>query len=162
MEEAFQIIAAWFVADLITGIYHKLVDQVLPSWTPVIGSQVIEFNEHHLDANAFLVNSFWSSFWRPLVAALPLFALAYCAPWFFIPLGLGVAFSQTAHKWAHMPVRPAWVVVAQGLGLLISPVQHGIHHVHFDRAYGILNGWSNGLLDLLLGVPRHRAADETT
>jgi plasmanylethanolamine desaturase len=147
---ALQIILGWYVADLITGIYHFFIDNFGSSDTPIFGNQIKDFQIHHHKPTEFLKHSNWESLKLPLLGSMPLFALAFFYPYFFIPLAIGIAMSQLLHKWAHMS-KVAWPIkVLQTLQLIISPEEHDKHHTTFNSHYGIVNGWSNDFLNLIL------------
>ena len=66
---------------------------------------------------------------------------------FGVPLGI---LTNECHKWAHMVhTKPSKVVrFLQQAGLVISPEKHLLHHQgDFDKAYCIVNGWMNPILD---------------
>jgi hypothetical protein len=147
-----QIVTGWFVIDLITGVYHFVIDHRKPS-DPVIGGQVADFQEHHENPRSMEKCGLLARVWLPTVMALPALAFArYGLPWFWWTVFAGALVSQQAHYWAHRgPLAPWYARALQQLGVLISPDAHGRHHGDFERSYGVLNGWSHGALDLLLG-----------
>lgn len=146
-----QVLLGWFGAGLLTGIYHWFFDNGNPAW-PLIGWHCAEFQDHHDDPDD-LFNTSWLRLMAPLTFAVPFGSLAFLGlPVFWLVLAFGMAITQVVHKLAHSEVRPAWVTCLQKLGVLIGYEAHKLHHTDpYNKNYDVLNGWSNGLLDLTLG-----------
>lgn len=145
-----QVLLAWYIVDLFTAIYHLFVDNIPNNNLPFLGQQVADFQLHHVDPKSFLQNSFGVSSRETLLSALFPLAFAYWLPWFCIPLALGMGFSQQIHKWAHEDNVPDEVKLLQKYNIFLRLETHNDHHTHFKRSYGILNGWSNELLNFIL------------
>nr|GEW91655.1 hypothetical protein [Tanacetum cinerariifolium] len=108
--------------DLATGIYHWAVDNYGNESTPVFGSQIHSFQDHH----------------KPVVMG------------FIGMFSGGIMFSQKFHAWAHesRSKLPRIVVALQDAGLLISRSQHALHHrPPFSNTYCIVSGVWNSFLD---------------
>ena len=59
-----------------------------------------------------------------------------------------ILLTNQFHKWSHLEDPPAWVALLQRTRLILSPVQHEVHHTPpFDRYYCITTGWMNPPLD---------------
>ena len=144
-----QILLGWYVADLITGIYHYFIDNYGSPKTPFFGKQIEEFQIHHQRPRDFLKHNAWHSLKLPLLGSIPFFILSFINPYFFLPLAIGLACSQLFHKWAHQEV-PWYIWIFQVTGIILSPDEHQKHHTTFDHSYCIVNGWSNGLLNFVL------------
>lgn len=55
----------------------------------------------------------------------------------------------------NIPI-PRAVRVLQGLGVILSPSAHNMHHINFEKNFGIINGWSNPISNLVLvPISRH-------
>ena len=65
---------------------------------------------------------------------------------------------QYSHRMAHAVEsrRPYWVIIAQKIGLLLSPDLHRVHHTHYDQAFPILNGSTSVLVSFLLKIIPNR------
>ena len=66
---------------------------------------------------------------------------------FGVPLGV---LTNECHKWAHMIHSKPHPIVQffQKAGFIISHEKHHEHHQgDFDKAYCIINGWMNPILD---------------
>lgn len=50
---------------------------------------------------------------------------------------------------------PRPIRIMQKLGLILDPAAHNLHHIEFEKSFGILNGWSNPVANLIL-VPLSR------
>ena len=148
-----QIIFGWYAADLLTGIYHYFIDNYGSPKTPIFGKQIEEFQLHHRKPTEFLKNDAWTSLKLPLLGSLPFILLSFFNPYFFLPLAIGIAFSQWFHKWSHQ-VNPWYISIFQKTGIILPYDEHRKHHISFDRYYCIVNGWGNGLLDLILDLLR--------
>lgn len=145
-----QILLGWYLADLITGIYHYFVDNYGSAKTPIFGSQIEEFQIHHHNPKAFLSYSWWESLKLPLLGSTPLFLLAIFNPYFFLPLAIGIAICQLTHKWSHESNPPTIIKCLQKMKIILSPEDHDLHHTTFDSHYCIVSGWANPLLDFIL------------
>jgi ubiquitin-conjugating enzyme E2 variant len=147
-----QIILGWFVADLLSGIYHYVVDNFGTPDTPILGKQIKDFQLHHINPEDFLKDTAWSSIQLPLLATIPMLIAAYFVwPCFFISLGIGLGLSQYFHRCAHEPnPNPNPVKrILQRAFIMLPPQEHDRHHSGFKDAYGIVNGWANPLLDFV-------------
>ncbi|GKB62628.1 fatty acid desaturase 4, chloroplastic-like protein [Tanacetum coccineum] len=122
LEPILAAFVGYILADLATGIYHWAVDNYGNESTPVFGSQIHSFQDHH----------------KPVVMG-------------FIGVFSGcIMFSQKFHAWAHesRSKLPRIVVALQDAGLLISRSQHAIHHrPPFSNTYCIVSGVWNSFLD---------------
>lgn len=148
-----QILAGWYVADLITGIVHMMFDRF--SWT---GTLHREFTDHHLRPDEILTRSTWQLMRKPLVAIIPLLPVIYELPWFGVPLIVGLILSVKAHAWSHKTRNNPVVEFLQASGVLLAPWDHAAHHRSGHlRGYASLNGWSNLLLDTILDLVEGRA-----
>jgi hypothetical protein len=153
VSECFQIIAALFVADLAGGVFHLFVDHYASPTFWMTRAVVRDFREHHEDRQSMERYSRVPSVVLGIAGMLPLIAIAIYAGWYWAAgtLFVGAALTQHAHKYAHQANPPRLARLAQQVGLLISPEGHERHHGDFHRSYGVLNGWSHGVLDLALG-----------
>jgi hypothetical protein len=153
MGVAFQIVAGWFVADLLGGAFHAWVDHVASPTHWLTRKVVRDFREHHDDRLSMEKYSRIPSMVGSVALLSPAFALAFYAglPALGWTLLVAAILTQYAHKYAHQPNPPRWARLAQQAGLFLSPRAHEAHHSDFHRSYGVLNGWSHGVLDLMLG-----------
>lgn len=152
------------VADLLSGLVHWIGDTCGEPDSPILGPALIApFREHHRDPLSILRHdAFETNGTSALGALLPLLASAACPldstlgaflACVFFWLGLWLAATNQIHKWAHAPRAPRLVAALQRGGLLLDPRRHAVHHTApFDRHYCITTGWTNPLVDRLLGV----------
>lgn len=154
-----QLLLGWLLADFLTGVMHWLEDRFGPGrehW-PIVGSLIFAPNRlHHADPVAFTRQGFFERNWTTwaVVAlfALPMLCIFGPAPWLLTALA-GGAMANEIHAWAHRrTIVPGWaampVELLQSIGFLQSPAHHAQHHVPpHRRAYCILTGWLNPLLD---------------
>lgn len=148
-----QLLLGWFAADLLGGLFHVFVDHYASPTCPLTRAVVKDFHEHHDDRLSMLKYSRVPSLILGLLGILPFVLLAYCLgyPWLAGSLFAGGLLTQHAHYYSHVPDRPWWASLLQQLGVWASPAAHERHHSDFFQSYGVLNGWSHGVLDLVLG-----------
>lgn len=146
-----QVAFGWFAIDFLSGIYHFVIDHRKPT-DPIIGKQVADFQEHHKDPHSMEKHGFWFRNWQTMLGSTPALIFAcYGLPWFWVTVWLGGFVCQQVHHWAHVDSPPFFAKMLQQAGLFISHERHMDHHNDFERSYGILNGWSHGIMDLMLG-----------
>jgi len=143
-------------ADFASGFLHWLADRYGTPATPVMGTFVRTFREHHSDQTAITRHDFIetngdSAIW--CCWAIPVFALIHGGAWyhaFLLGLVLGAMFTAQIHKWSHQERVPLFVVILQKTGLILSKEHHRKHHTALhDRAYCITNGWLNPFLQVI-------------
>lgn len=153
-------IAAYALADLVSGVVHFAFDNLGSPDTPVIGQKFVRpFRDHHDDPRAMTHGDLIAVNGDNVLASLFLLV-----PTSFLldvrrhPLGgafvltfiAGVIATNQIHKWCHMPEVPRWVRTAQRVGLILSPAHHDIHHrAPFREHYCITWGHVDVLLDRL-------------
>jgi len=155
-------IGAMLFADFLSGMVHWLADTWGTLETPIGGSFIRSFREHHIDPAAMTRHDiFETNGDNVLVTLIPLYIMArreisvrpetglpdsweYCQFCFWFFTSLFVALTNQIHKWAHTYKPPALVVLLQDCGLILSRGDHSAHHrAPFDRSYCITNGWLN-------------------
>lgn len=146
--DALLILAAWIVADFLSGLVHWWEDRYGdPEW-PILGPHVIGPNiRHHEDQLAFTLAGYWTRNWTSIVPAGIAAAVAYaCGHKFFALVLAMLSQANEVHAWSHQkcsrPIRGL-----QLLGVFQSPEQHARHHKQpFDTNYCTLSDWLNPLL----------------
>lgn len=147
----------YILADLATGIYHWAIDNYGNEATPVFGTQIHAFQDHHkvpkkITKREFANNSYKLGFLFTWIV-LPYNLFCYNQPVVmgFIGVFSGcLMFSQKFHAWAHesRSKLPRIVVALQDTGLLISRSQHTLHHrPPYNNTYCIVSGVWNTFLD---------------
>ena len=154
----------FFVADVASGLVHWLCDTYFDPRTPLLGTVFIApFREHHVDPGALARHGFLERNGNNCLVSVPLLLIgisrlepdAVTQPADVVAAGLFVAASLTLcvtnqiHAWAHGANTPKPIRVLQRAGILITPERHARHH-RGDRAYAVVSGWSNALLDRVL------------
>jgi plasmanylethanolamine desaturase len=157
------LVAAYLVADLVSGVVHFVADTYFEIDTPLVGRKfVLPFRAHHACPEAMVAHDFVEANGDSCLVVL--FALVPTA--LFVPVAAGgaattwgsfvVAFSMLivltneAHRYAHAETAPRAVRLLQRLRLILPPEEHARHHqAPFDRAYCITSGVLNPLLDRL-------------
>jgi ubiquitin-conjugating enzyme E2 variant len=148
------------MADFVSALAHWFGDTYFDTDTPVLGAIVGPFRLHHRDPEAFRRHDFFERNRNNCLVALPLLVLA----WWILPGAGGqgspvagaalvvaaivLASATQIHAWAHDDDVPRLVRWLQCAGIFLSPEHHARHHLGpHDRAYGIVNGWTNAVLD---------------
>lgn len=134
-----QIIAAWWLTDLASGLYHWLTDK---GWN--VPHQVRLFQFHH-DYPSTMTHD-----WQPLVAGLPMLAIGlWIGSLFVATFGAGLCVAQVPHYYTHHPAPPIvrWL---QRWRIFCRPRDHAVHHRDHSKNFALVNGWTNPLLNRLL------------
>lgn len=141
---ALQILAAYILADLLSGLYHLATDKGFN-----FRNQIEMFQEHH-DTNT-MAGFDWQTFAGGMVLAVP---GAWCHSAFVVALGIFVALTQVTHYYAHVRSRSPLVhriVKALQGWLIVSPLAHASHHKPpHSRDFCLLSGWNNWWLNPLV------------
>jgi hypothetical protein len=147
MADALQVIAAFFLADLASAVFHLVTDRgcglpIMVRW----------FLKHH-DAPETMTFDL-----MPAIVGLPIFVAGlFTLPWLLCSFGLFLSFAQIPHYYVHHPA-PAIVRFLQRSRVFLRPAAHLSHHRSFDRDFAVLNGMSNPLVNWLARyVPARRA-----
>jgi ubiquitin-conjugating enzyme E2 variant len=151
-------------ADVASGLTHWFCDTYFAPSTPVVGPMIIApFREHHVDPEALARHGVLERNGNNCLAALPLllaalWSLAPVTPqvaWldalrgFLVALSVTLCLTNQIHAWAHSAQPPRVVHALQRAGVLLAPERHRAHH-RGERAYAVVSGWSNTLLDRVL------------
>ena len=148
---ALQVLAAYVLIDLLTGLYHWATDKGFNS-----AHVCALFQDHHATNT---MDGFDS---QPSVVSLPAMLLGLgLGSSFLIAAGAFGILSQIPHYYAHRRSRSElvhhMVRILQITGLIISPQHHAQHHDgRFERNFCILSGWNNCWLNLLV-APKERS-----
>ncbi|KAI3673792.1 hypothetical protein L6452_39926 [Arctium lappa] len=154
------LIAGFFgylIADLISGIYHWLIDNYGDASTPFVGSHIEAFQGHHSLPWAITKREFASNLH---VGARVITYLTVPANmmWHENPVvmgfvgvaGGGMMFGSQIHAWAHVSrgKLPAVVVALQDVGVFVRQSEHARHHLPpYDGGYCVVSGVWNRVLD---------------
>jgi palmitoyl-[glycerolipid] 3-(E)-desaturase len=142
-------------SDFFSGVFHWSVDNYGSGKTPVLGAVIEAFQGHH-DApwtityrefcnNVHKITKITIPAMMAVVALHPANPLLTLFATLFFNLQV---LSQEFHKISHLTKPPAWAVMLQDMGLIISRKEHGQHHSNpFESNYCILTGTCNAWLD---------------
>jgi len=147
------------LADLFSGLVHWGAD----SWgnidTPLVGTFIRSFREHHVDPYRMTCHDIIETNGdNCLLTLVPLFLLSRAnisaeiqtdlfIVNFLVGLCVWVSLTNQIHKWAHMRKPPAFIGMLQDWRIILSRKDHQVHHhTPFDRYYCITTGWLNPLL----------------
>eukprot|EP00755_Sulcionema_specki_P001766 Sspe_Gene.117464::Locus_108667_Transcript_1_3_Confidence_0.500_Length_931::g.117464::m.117464/K20656/TMEM189; transmembrane protein 189 len=160
------IFAGVLVSDFMSGLVHWGADTWGSINTPVLGTFIRSFREHHVDAMAMCNHDFIETNGDNHLICLPCLAWLTAVPislegsfvcpgsyaWFVycLVLTLFVAYTNQTHKLAHQ-IRPHPVArLLQNCHIILTRQGHAIHHqgLH-DKHYCITVGWLNPALDAI-------------
>jgi hypothetical protein len=153
------ILAAYLLADFVTGVYHWALDNYGSPATPLVGGQVVAVQLHHVQPLTNTDREFANTSYKVFKPFLPVSILylavsagrVHGAVDIFISLfSLLLCMSQQIHAWCHMklPAVPGVVRYLQNVGVLISRQDHSAHHhPPFNRSYCCVSGVCNQILD---------------
>lgn len=144
---AVQVLLAWLLIDMLTGLYHLATDR---GWN--FKFMVDQFQEHHQ------TNRMEGFDWQPMVAGVPvMLAATWFESSFWLAAGSFAILAQIPHYYAHVPNPPAAVKLLQRWGLIITPEHHAGHHSgDFDRNFCIFTGWGDLILNPVVKLlPKH-------
>lgn len=149
------LVAGHLLLDGVTLVVHWILDNYFAPTTPVLGTVIGYFREHHVDQLAmFQRDYFENNFENALLGTVTLAALL---PVHFSPLpsfmlafaALGSAYVTLIHKWAHGSDTPGVIRLLQRAKVLVDQDFHDGHHRDASRHYGLYAGWLDRLLDAL-------------
>lgn len=148
--------------DFITGLVHWAADTYCGENTPVIGRSLVKpFRVHHARPLEICEHGIIETIGNTCILAVPLLSVflalavsgglsslsAFTVFTGVVTVGVTVATNQF-HKWAHQDAPPPPVRVLQGVGIILGPEHHQLHHTApFKSNYSITNGWLNPLLN---------------
>ena len=145
----------YLTLELIVVFTHWALDNWFSAKTPVIGSVVFYFREHHvLPMQMFQRDFFDNNFENALIGLLfsvPTF-FSHAGPFGCALVGFGSLWSgwvTTIHKAAHVESPHPVARVLQRLHLIVDRAHHDVHHAGAGRNYGLVCGWLDRAVDAL-------------
>lgn len=118
------VLAAWLLADFLSGFWHWIEDRYFEEKWPIIGEYIAKPNTlHHAQPAEFLKGSYWTRNWTTILPASVAFviALACGAPLWLLLAFAFVSQANEIHAWAHRRVQSRWIRGLQEFGALQSP-----------------------------------------
>jgi ubiquitin-conjugating enzyme E2 variant len=159
----FNVLAAWLLADFLTGIVHWFEDRYMDSFSlNLLDSLAKENDLHHKQPTAMTLSTGWTNMksaafvgW-PVAVLLGLIGMptvVWLVPFF-------ASFGNLVHRWSHIPKRklPRWIRAMQEIGLFISQAHHDAHHRSMKRLipkhlagfkFCAMTDWVNPVLDAI-------------
>lgn len=153
-----QIIFAYLISDLISGLGHFIEDNILnddnTKWIPFLKQIHISNKMHHKNARLMLEYNYFET----ISTTLSIFGFFYFL--FIIIFGLNflieyIYFHLTftllivnvnqIHKWQHMnkKERPFLVTILMNFGIILSDIGHKKHHLDFNTNFCIISPYFN-------------------
>lgn len=155
LELGLGLLAGHVLIDFVTLWVHWIVDNYFEPTTPVIGSTVYYFREHHEKAYEMFKRDYVEGNFRnaglTFVIQLALW-LVVSGCWGNACVALASlmgAYITQIHKWAHLKQPPAPVKWAQRARLLVDWEFHNVHHADSSWHYGLYAGWFDAFFDRL-------------
>jgi len=159
------LLAAYFAADLMSGIFHWLGDTFASPSTPIIGEKFVKpFRDHHDDPleitqHGFLLTNANNAAVLVLIFLPGMYVydkfveasfFSNIAVFFFMAM---IFITNQIHKYAHLPTVPRWVSFLQRYRIILHPEHHAIHHTPpYDSNFCI----TNGSLDIVMNFLLHK------
>lgn len=147
------IILAYFISDLLIGIYHWIKDTYFSPFTPFIGrSHIWNSRLHHIepqsiteinDWDIFKDSALWTALWISLWCYFDNITVFKCTLFIIISL------NDIVHKYAHMRDNiPLIIYYLQKYYIIQSYHQHHEHHISpHDNNYCPITPYLNILLE---------------
>lgn len=158
------IIAAWFLADFLSGFFHWFEDKCLDGNSRFsFIRQVAEDNErHHTTPTALCGSSIWGNIDTSAVIAWPVCAILWAldvSPVIYMAVFFA-SFANLIHMWSHekrwrVPKPVRWL---QHIGIFCSQIHHAGHHYSRGKIiekkdasirYCVMTDWLNPVLDYI-------------
>jgi ubiquitin-conjugating enzyme E2 variant len=146
-----QFVAAWLMADFLSGVFHWWEDRYLTPDMPLVGRWISAPNElHHAEPKWFLRGSYWQRNWTTLMPSLVAGAvcLVFGAYWWAMVFAC-LSQANEVHAWSHSKGSVSKAIdVLQSIGILQSPRHHAEHHRSpFSVRFCVMTDWLNPVLD---------------
>lgn len=147
------LLAGHLLLDFVTLLTHWTIDNYFTPRTPLLGTVVYYFREHHakpmeMFKRGYIENNFENALmglgFQLLIVPL------HGGPFVDLMFGIasfGACYITLIHKWTHLenPGRlGSWL---QRLHLVVGKPHHDTHHRGEGRAYGLAAGWCDGIVD---------------
>lgn len=156
-------VITYFFTDVISGVFHLVLDNPLFINQSPIDSMCRGFQEHHLDPTLIFKMSLFNHvrvMGQPLVGvwvlSMPLEFIAgktmYHFHVYYLCLSVMLVYMQCCHRWAHMPFKMRGPVIRtlQNLRLALPAGEHLNHHgAPYMQNFCIMNGMTNPLLNFV-------------
>jgi ubiquitin-conjugating enzyme E2 variant len=159
--------AAYFAADLLSGLVHWLADSFGRVDTAFGRRFILPFRLHHEDSQDIVRRPFFELNGDVAMGVTPLLLVAiwqgsadHSAAMLFqcvlTAVALAMLPTNQIHQWAHRENVPAAVAWLQRCRLILPQQRHRKHHTApFASRYCITSGWCDRALETL--IRRHRA-----
>jgi len=156
-----EIILAWFLADIFTGIIHWWEDRYLSIYLKgFIGQLAYDNFLHHVTPESITHFTVWENIKYSAITGWPLAFVLYLigAPIFIWLTLLFSTFGNVIHRFAHSPMTalPWWILFMQSLGVFITADHHKDHHYDYRGKikkedttikFCVMTNWMNPILD---------------
>lgn len=126
-----KVLAAWFIADFISGLAHWAEDRLLkePEENGLLHGVYIDNVKHHKRPGYLILESWWGNINTSAPLAWPLAFGCLLNGRLVIGLAFTFAgFGNLVHRWAH-EIKAPWIVEQlQRTGIFLSFWHHAEHH----------------------------------
>ena len=151
------IVGAFFVADLMSAVFHKWLDSYACEQNPFWGSSAKAFRVHHEFPNNLNETTYRHNVSAFATFSTFLYALFFLGWWAGLPPAAGLVLctmlllftnGTEIHKQAHRPHPGRFFRWGQATGFFLRRSNHLRHHRdELNSDYGIINGWASGLAE---------------
>ena len=156
------ILFGWYMADLYIGMVHIYLDNRKINRITNFHEELIYNIQyiHHVNPKAFINNVIIFSYSEKLTimttSCLQTFLLYFLNygdyyKIFLNTCSLGVVLGEVIHGFTHMNYTELNIIIKilQKCNIILSNEEHNKHHIKGQLHYGILNGWSDPMIDYL-------------
>ena len=158
----FPILFGWYMSDLYFGVFHIYLDnRKINKITNFHEEAVYSFQySHHINPKSFIkdviIFACSGEFAMIFISFIFMFLFYFLCDIHYYKLfittwSFGIMLGQVIHGLTHMNYNELNIVIKclQKCKIILSNEQHNKHHIKGELKYGIVNGWSNPLLDYL-------------
>jgi ubiquitin-conjugating enzyme E2 variant len=151
-----ELLAAWFLADFISGLVHWFEDRYLTEATEIGRDNIL----HHTDPRAMTRISMWENVKGSLTYGIPLSITLFLieAPLVIYMSVLFACSANLVHRWAHENKNklPKLIRLLKDTCIMISARHHSTHHYEAGKvitkaqakeAYCAMTNYVNPILD---------------
>jgi len=155
--------------DVLSGLLHVVLDNPAFTTLPLLGPGAIGFQRHHHSPAGITIHHPLNFVQEHLAGMCGILITGLVpARWsagtntntlriFLGEVILLSCFMMLSHRWSHTQRSelPEWIQFAQTHGLLLSHLEHSLHHVDYNCNFAIFTGWCNPLLNRITASVLH-------
>ena len=155
--------------DILSGLLHIVLDNPAFTTLPLLGPGAVGFQRHHHHPAGITIHNILN-FVQEHLAGMCGVLMAGLVParWsagantnllrlFLLEVIVLSCFMMASHRWSHTQADQLspLIVTLQEKGVLLSHLDHSLHHVDYNCNFAIFTGWCNPLLNRLTANVLH-------